>query len=121
MREHPSKQGNMYYEDYESIAAIKSIADKHSVGVILVTHLRKAGSEDPFERISGSTGVTGAADTMMVLVRERSQADNSQTGNVPLHVTGRDMEEQRWAMEFQAGTWKIIGTASEVFISNVRQ
>lgn len=114
IRKPPTGKGSLYQEDYEEVGTLKPIADKHGVGVVVVHHLRKAASDDYLERVSGSTGLTGAADTIMVLVRDRSNADGV------LHVTGRDVAEQSIALKFQNGRWSYLGDAMEVSISNVR-
>ena len=50
--------------DYDDISSIKKIADEHDISIILVHHLRKLkDGDDPFNEVSGSTGITGAADT----------------------------------------------------------
>ena len=79
----------MYGNDYDDISSIKRIADEHNIAVILVHHLRKLkDGDDPFNEVSGSTGIIGAADTNYILKRKRS--DNTAT----LRVSGRDVEYQ---------------------------
>jgi hypothetical protein len=67
-------------------------------------------SEDPLESLSGTNGLTGAADTVMVLKRD------SGTGHCLLYVRGRDVEESEKAVRFKAdnGTWELLGAADEV-------
>ena len=63
----------MFGNDYDDISAIKKIADERNISIILVHHLRKLkDGDDPFNEVSGSTGITGAADTNYVLKRKRS-------------------------------------------------
>ena len=51
---------------------LKVLADSQKIAIVLVHHLRKQqDSSDPFNQLSGSTGITGAADTNMVLQRLR--------------------------------------------------
>lgn len=76
----------MYGNDYDDISAIKKIADEHNISIILVHHLRKLkDGDDPFNEVSGSTGITGAADTNYVLKRKRSSRDAT------LLACGRDV------------------------------
>jgi len=100
--------GNLYQEDYETVAQIKDIADRLSVCILLIHHLRKAQADDPFDTLSGSLGLTGGADG--ILVMERSK------GNTILHVTGRDVEEAEYAIELdrQMLAWRLLGTRAEV-------
>jgi DNA-binding MarR family transcriptional regulator len=51
----------------------------------------------------------------MVLERERG------TNQGILHITGRDIEEQSYAMEFKDGLWVVIGEAQFVYVSQARK
>ncbi len=98
---------NAYERDYAVIGQLKRLADAHSVAVVVVTHTRKMGAEDAFDTVSGSTGLTGAADTTLVLRRGRGEA------SAVLHVTGRDVEESEYALTFDSltGAWTLDGNA----------
>lgn len=39
------------------------------VAIVLVHHVRKMDADDPLDTVSGTTGLTGAADTVLVLNR----------------------------------------------------
>ncbi|MBL8528861.1 MAG: bifunctional DNA primase/polymerase [Burkholderiales bacterium] len=87
------RNGNAYDEDYAALEGLKALADEFGVAILIVHHLRKMPDEqDPFNEISGTTGLTGCADTIMVLKRGRKSND------AELCVTGRDVEEQRLPM-----------------------
>ncbi|MGA2403557.1 MAG: hypothetical protein ABSG91_17925 [Syntrophobacteraceae bacterium] len=76
------------------------------ISIIIVHHLRKmAADDDPFDCISGSTGLTGAVDTAVVLRRDR-------TGRGLLYVRGRDIEEKELALDRDSAGGK-IGDQSE--------
>ena len=60
-----------YASDYQDMSALKSLADRRGIGLLLVHHLRKQGASDPFQQISGSNGLMGAADTIWLLQRQR--------------------------------------------------
>jgi DNA-binding transcriptional ArsR family regulator len=98
-----------YSEDYAFAASIKAIADKYEVAIIAVHHVRKMGSEDPMDMVSGTNGLNGGADATWILSRTRGEADAT------LYVTGRDIEEQRLALTFDpaCASWTIIGDAQE--------
>lgn len=101
--------GNLYQEDYEAIEGLKALADAYAVVLLTLTHLRKAGAEDVVDLVTGTAGLTGAADTVMVLRRPRGQAEGT------LFVTGRDVEEQELAVRFDPDSclWTILGEAQE--------
>jgi hypothetical protein len=115
----PSQKGaGVYEQDYEAVSMLKCIADKHGVAVIVIHHQRKATSDDVFDTISGSLGITGSADTIAILKKEaRTKADGI------LHVTGRDVEESELALNFDANTglWQLMGGAEEYRLSKQRQ
>lgn len=93
----------MYGNDYDDIPSIKRIADEHNIAVILVHHLRKLkDGDDPFNEVSGSTGIIGAADTNYILKRKRS--DNTAT----LLVSGRDVEYQELTLQFNDLVWELV-------------
>jgi hypothetical protein len=108
---------NAYEEDYRTASAIKRVADDYGIAILIVHHLRKMGSEDIYERISGSNGLTGAADGVLILRRERGKAD------AVLFASGRDVEEQELAVKFDpnTATWGIIGDAAHFRISAQRK
>ena len=93
----------MYGNDYDDISSIKRIADEYSIAIILVHHLRKLkDGDDPFNEVSGSTGIIGAADTNFILKRKRS--DNTAT----LLVSGRDVEHQELTLQFNDLVWELV-------------
>ncbi len=60
-----------YQQEYDELKALNDWAHSHGVIVLVVHHLRKGAVDptDPFESISGTLGLQGAVDGMMVLSR----------------------------------------------------
>ena len=88
---------------YDDISSIKRIADGFNIAILLVHHLRKLqDSDDPFNDVSGSTGIIGAADTNFILRRKRS--GNAAT----LLVSGRDVEYQELTLQFNDLVWELV-------------
>ncbi len=108
---------NNYSADYEAFVRYKSIADEFSVAFLLVHHTRKAGAEDPLDMVSGTNGIAGAVDTVLILKREIGRADAT------LYVRGRDVAETEHAMAFEPSSclWTILGDARDYRISAERQ
>lgn len=98
-------KNGMYAGDYDDVSALKNLSDKYGIAVMVVHHVRKLKDvSDPFNDVSGSTGITGAADTNFVLKRSRS----SEMGT--LLATGRDIEYQELTLKFDNGTrlWELV-------------
>lgn len=53
---------NSYANDYADLTALKKLADKHRIAILLIHHLRKQKDDDHFNRISSTTGLSGAVD-----------------------------------------------------------
>ena len=95
----------MYAGDYDDVSALKNISDKYGIAVVVVHHVRKLKDvSDPFNEVSGSTGITGAADTNFVLKRSRA----NETGT--LLATGRDIEYQELTLKFNSNShlWELV-------------
>ena len=106
---------NIYDRDYRSVQGLKKIADAYHVAILIVHHTRKAEADDPLETISGSFGLSGGVDGVLVLKRERGKAD------AVLHVTGRDVEENEFALKFTFPCWELMGDAEQFRLSEERQ
>ena len=112
------RQGSTPYEaDYNEIATLKKVADSHSAAFMVIHHLRKAASYDMIDMISGSVGLTAAADTIAILQRFGGQVD------AELFLTGRDIEEKELALKFHEDTktFSILGEAEEYRMSQERR
>ena len=97
--------GNLYANDYQDIGLLKQLADKWHIAILLIHHLRKLHDDDPMNMISGSTGLSGAADSAFVLQK------HSRLANVAsLHCTGRDIPDRTLKLEFgeEDHIWKLL-------------
>ncbi|MCA1807771.1 MAG: helicase RepA family protein, partial [Actinobacteria bacterium] len=94
---------------YQAVSAIKRVADEHETAILLIHHLRKMESSDPFDCFSGTLGLTGAADTLLVMQRNTN-------GQTVLSVKGRDVEGLEVVMQMDPAfmSWKLVGEAAEV-------
>lgn len=105
-----SRRRTAYDEDRDAVDPLIPVAAEHGVCVLLVHHLREMESEDPWDMITGSTGLIGGVDGALVMKRRRGQAD------AYLHVDGRDIEnpkELALSFDADAATWSVVGNADE--------
>ena len=105
-----------YEADYSAITPLQTLAGERGIAILVIHHLRKSEAVDPLDMVSGSTGLTGAADTVLVLA-------NDEQGYTCLHGRGRDIEEIETAVEFnrETGVWRLLGPAVEVRRSDSRK
>jgi RecA-family ATPase len=96
-------RADLYREDYLFGSSLKAIADLGAT-VLGVHHTRKGESDDFLELPSGTNGLMGAADFVMVLTRERTNS------NALLRITGRDVTEAGYPLVFDEGIWSPNGT-----------
>ena len=96
---------NLYANDYQDIGLLKKLADRQQIAILLIHHLRKLHDDDPMNMISGSTGLSGAADSTFVLQK------SSRLANIAsLHCTGRDIADRTLKLEFgeEDHVWKLL-------------
>lgn len=86
-----------YATDYKELSALKIIADKRSVAIVLVHHLRKTKDADPFNMISGTTGLSGCVDGSFVLSESKRGSRNA-----TLYCVGRDIENREIELKFDS-------------------
>lgn len=101
-----------YDADYAALSPLQTMAGQLGVSILVIHHLRKMLGDDPFDMISGTTGLTGAVDAAFVLSRGKQ--------GVTLYGRGREIEEMEQAVEFVDGRWKLLGDAAVVRRSEER-
>jgi hypothetical protein len=116
----PRASGNrsVYDGDYEALEPLMPIAAEYGVSIVVVHHTRKAEADDPLDAVSGSYGLTGGVDGVMVLTQERGGAD------AYLHVDGRDVEEPKelaLTWDRRIASWCIAGDAKEYRLNELRR
>lgn len=99
-----------YAGDYRTMTAIKAIADRFGIAILLIHHTRKQPSTDPFDMISGTTGLMGCADSSFVLLKNERLSDCAD-----FYGTGRDIEFLHLNLRFSGERmcWELIGSNLE--------
>ena len=106
---------SLYQSDYEAVRGLHGLANTLGIAIVIVHHVRKADADDPFDTVSGSTGLTGAVDATLVLT-------NTSDGKV-LYGRGRDLAEFESAVKFDSTNclWSDLGRPCEVYGSETRK
>ena len=84
-----------YANDYDEVRKLKQLADELNISLLLVHHLRKQGDSDPLNKLSGTTGISGAVDAAFVL----DQSKRNATGATMI-CTGRDIAYRELELNF---------------------
>lgn len=106
-----------YQRDYRIGANLKKCVDEYpGSGLIMNHHNRKMESDDFVDTVSGTQGLAGSADTVIVLKRERH------TDDAFLNVTGRDVEEREFPIEKSAYGWELSEPPdpNKIRLSNIK-
>ncbi|MGD9923657.1 MAG: AAA family ATPase [Variibacter sp.] len=113
----PAGSQNAYDADYAAISGLQQLAAEKNLAIVIVHHLRKSAADsDPFDRVSGTLGLSGAADSVLII-------DRDGTGGTVLYGRGRDIEEIETAIQLDRGRcrWQVLGAAAEVRRSDERK
>lgn len=111
----PGKAGQSHYDaDYEAIKGLHQLSVELGLPIIIVHHTRKADAEDLLDKVSGTFGLSGAADTIIII--------DSQSQGTVFDVRGRDVESNTLAVQFSKDTcrWTILGNAAAVHRSDTK-
>ena len=92
-----------YGTDYAELIALKQLTYRLGITILLIHHTRKCKDNDPFNLISGSTGISGSADGSYVLIETRRGS-----GRATLHCVGRDVENAELQMHFDNNVMRWI-------------
>jgi hypothetical protein len=98
-----NERGDRYQRHYKVASRLKEICDNRpGMALTGLHHYRKAAAEDFVESVSGTNGLAGGADTIVVISRPRNETQGL------LKVTGRDVVEGEYAVTIKDGTWTLM-------------
>ncbi len=96
---------DLYAWDYAIGTQLKNVIDTApGATLIAVHHTRKTETSDFVDSVSGSQGIAGSADFVLVLSRKRHSDE------ALLSVTGRDVAEAEYALKVTDGVWRLDGS-----------
>lgn len=103
------KQESAYECDYRTGRDLKEYAEKHNLAIVVVTHTTKMiHVEDEMANVSGTNGVTGAADAVIVLGKEKRTDKEAK-----MFITGRKVRQSMHDIRFNdaACVWEYLGVS----------
>ncbi len=94
-----------YGADYQELSVLKSIADQLGIAILLVHHNRKARDSNQNNLISGTNGIAGCADGLLVFTRNGE--------NAKLHISGRGAPSLELNLQREKFKWILLDDAPE--------
>ncbi len=94
-----------YGADYQELSILKSIADQLGIAIILVHHNRKARDSNPNNLISGTNGIAGCADGLLVFTPNGE--------NAMLHISGRGAPSLELNLKRKNAKWILLDNVPE--------
>lgn len=104
-----SKSESAYECDYRTGRDLKEFAEKRNLAIVVVTHTTKmVHVEDDMANVSGTNGVTGAADAVIVLSKEHRMDKEAK-----MFISGRKVRQTLHDISFDdiACKWKYVGVS----------
>lgn len=106
------KTEGVYGYDYRELGELQRYAIQKGIALVLVHHLNKGGDDTDFvSRLNGSTGVAGAADSIITLTRKARGSEETK-----MSVTGRDVRDRNIIIKMDWGRyrWMMLGEERDV-------
>ena len=107
-----AQSGNLYVTDTAFMKTIQEFRKQHNVNILLVHHTRKGmDSNDTFDKVNGSNGNTGGADTTIIMTKDKRTDTRAS-----LQCTGRDIQDQIiWVTRnLENLTWEFESRENEI-------
>ncbi|MFV1883064.1 MAG: AAA family ATPase [Balneola sp.] len=106
----PEETGS-YKKEYTLVKRLKELADNTKTSIIAVHHTNKRYSKAALDAISGTRGLVGACDNVLLLSRESEESLSSRRGVLKMNIQGRDLDSNCFYLEY--GTKEGFYTLSE--------
>jgi hypothetical protein len=102
-----------YSADYEALIRLHELATEAMVSILVLHHQRKLGADDLIDTLSGTLGLGGAVDSVLILGKEHKKGRKKQDGNF-FWGRGRDLEEFSVSVkQNEKGRWDVLGPRRE--------
>jgi molybdenum cofactor biosynthesis enzyme len=90
---------NAYQVDVQDVGRLQSLTRDRAVALILVHHTKKGKEDDFVSQVSGTLGIAGSADTVLVINRKRL------IELATIEVTSRELPEASLGVRFAGSRW----------------
>lgn len=112
------KRASAYDSDYQTMAMLHGITQRHEgLTILVVHHVKKGAVDDPVEALNGTFAIAGAADAYIIL--RRGEGDQAIA-----HIDGRDWDswdhEFAWEFKPQEG-WIQVGISAGDALTDTQQ
>jgi hypothetical protein len=104
-----------YSADYEALITLHELATEAMISILVLHHQRKLGADDLIDTLSGTLGLGGAVDSVLILGKEhRKGRKDHESDNKFLWGRGRDLEEFSVSVkQNEKGRWDVLGASRE--------
>lgn len=97
---------NLYRNDYQEAITLQKLAQKHGICLLILHHTNKSQQVDTIYRASGTHGLTGAVDSVLLL----SNHTNEHGDSPRLYASPRDGEKAEHGLRrLENGSWEVSG------------
>ena len=106
----PTMGGGKYTSDLNYIGAVHALAEDLGIAIVFIHHTNKADHADAADSISGTNGVAGSCDWMMVVFRDNDPETKQRLSTGRLVCNSRYMSEDellRWVKLSDHGFWEL--------------
>lgn len=112
----PPRAKQSYLTDYADSAAFTQMFNDMNVAGLALYHTRKSDGDDALDAVSGTTGIAGGFDSVLVLRR-------APEGGFILEGRGRDIMPLELGLDFDAEKtrWTVLGDAVTAFMGDERK
>lgn len=106
----PTMGGGKYTSDLNYIGAVHALAEELGIAIVFIHHTNKAEHADAADSISGTNGVAGSCDWMMIVFRDNDPETKQRLSTGRLVCNSRYMSEDellRWVKLSDHGFWEL--------------
>lgn len=112
-----AKTEGAYGYDYREIGQLHQFALDRNLALVIVHHLNKRGDDNDFvSRLNGTTGVAGAADSIITLTRASRESEETK-----MSITRRDIKDRTLLIKMDWSNYRWILLGDEKDVERVRE